>query len=90
MRRRAFSIRKFATTARRLIDGFVEWADARWYMTGLLFPALVLAIMLGLVAGLGSSWLWPVVFLIAVPALVVVFFTKREGFTAAKPGWHLR
>ena len=31
----------------RVVARFVEWAVARWYIYGLLFPVLVAAILLG-------------------------------------------
>jgi uncharacterized membrane protein YjjB (DUF3815 family) len=69
---------------------FVAWTDARWYAKGLLFPALLTAILLGVLAALGSWWLWPVVLLIAVPALLVLIPSARDAFAAYKQPWHFR
>ena len=81
---------KFADSLRRVSNDFVEWTDARWYVKSLLFPALLAAILLGVLAALGSWWLWPLVLLIAIPALLVVIPSAREAFAKVKPGWHLR
>lgn len=82
--------RKIASSLRRVSDDLSEWTDARWYVKGLIFPALIASILLGVLATGGSWWLWPVVLLIAVPALLVVTPSAREAFAATKPGWHLR
>ena len=82
--------RKFASSVRRVSNDLSEWTDARWYVKGLLFPALITSILLGVLAAGGSWWLWPVVLLIAVPALLVVTPSAREAFAATKPAWHLR
>ncbi|MEE8491507.1 MAG: hypothetical protein V3S60_07675 [Acidimicrobiia bacterium] len=82
--------RKFVHSLRSISDDFTEWTEARWYVKGLLFPALVTSILLGVLAAAGSWWLWPVALLIAVPALLVVVPSAREAFATTKPGWHLR
>ncbi len=82
--------RNLGASLRMASDMLVAWTDARWYVKGLLFPALLTAILLGVVAALGSWWLWPVVLLIAVPALLVVIPSARDAFAAYKQPWHLR
>jgi len=82
--------RNLGASLRRASDIFVDWTDARWYVKGLLFPALLTAILLGVVAALGSWWLWPVVLLIAVPVLLVVIPSARDAFAAHKQRWYRR
>ncbi len=82
--------RKFVHSLHSISDDLTEWTEAHWYVKGLLFPALVTSILLGVLAAAGSWWLWPVVLLIAVPALLVVVPSAREVFATTKPGWHLR
>jgi endonuclease/exonuclease/phosphatase (EEP) superfamily protein YafD len=73
----------------RVVIPFVEWAADRWYIAGLLLPILIAAILLGLIASLGSWWLWPAVALLAVPALAIVFTPSEERPVVDAAGWHL-
>jgi hypothetical protein len=73
----------------RVVVRFVEWAVVRWYIYGLPFPVLVVAILLGVFASLGSWWLWPVVAFLAVPTLAVVHPRSKERPAADTAGWHL-
>ncbi len=73
----------------RVVVAFVEWAVLRWYIKGLLYPALVAAILLSVLASLGSWWLWPVVALLGVPALAVVLMPSKERPVVDTAGWHL-
>ncbi len=73
----------------RLRIAFAESVAARWYLRLLLFPTLVAAILLGLIASLGSWWLWPLVPLLAVPVLVVVFTPTESRPVLDASGAHL-
>ena len=68
---------------------FAESVAARWYLRLLLFPTLVAAILLGLIASLGSWWLWPLVPLLVVPVLVVVFTPTESRPILDASGAHL-
>ena len=68
---------------------FADWVAARWYICVLLFPVLVAAILLGIVASLGLWWLWPVVALFAVPVLVIVFTPSESRPILDASGAHL-
>ena len=66
------------------------WGADRWYVHGLLFPALLAAILIGAVAVTGVWWLWIVAAVIAVPALVIVLPAGGDGAPADPVGLHLR
>lgn len=74
----------------RVVARFIESATARWYTYGLLFPALVAAILLTVIASQGSWWLWPVVALLGFPALAVVLQPPENRPVGDGVGWHLR
>jgi hypothetical protein len=71
-------------------SSFDRWVDVHWYLMGLLFPALLAAILLGAVASSGYWWLWPVTVLIAVPTLSVIVSVTSRSSPVDTPGWHLR
>jgi len=73
----------------RLVN-FVELAVVRWHISGLLFSALVAAILLGVLASVGSWWLWPVVAFLGAPALAVVLKSSENRPVVDAAGWHLR
>ena len=66
------------------------WGAGRWYVRGLLFPALLAAILFGAVAVTGLWWLWIVATLIAVPALVIVAPPGGDAGSAESFGAYLR
>lgn len=68
---------------------FAEWVAARGYARVLLFPTLVAAILVGLVASLGWWWLWPLVPLLVAPVLIVVFTPTQARPIADASGAHL-
>jgi len=73
----------------RVRISFAESVAARRYLRPLLFPTLVAAILLGLIASLGFWWLWPLVPLLAVPVLVVVFTPTESRPILDASGAHL-
>ena len=58
-----------------------------WYVLALLLPAMIAAILLGVLAWLGAWWLWPVAIALGLPPLIIVWPNTGEGDGA---GWHLR
>ncbi|MDH3471419.1 MAG: hypothetical protein OEM94_08910, partial [Acidimicrobiia bacterium] len=62
-------------------------APRPWYVLALLLPALIAAILLGVLAFMSAWWLWPVVVALGVPPLIIVWPKPGEGNGAA---WHLR
>jgi hypothetical protein len=74
---------------RVLVDGYAAWGADRWYVVGLVLPALIGVIVLGMFAALGWWWLWPIVVGVGVPATLVIWPTSRERHSADEFGWHL-
>ena len=75
-----------AEAARR----YGDQAGRRWYVGGMLFPAYLAAILLGLFAALGAWWLWPVAALLGVSSTVVVVTAAGRERNGAETPWHLR
>ncbi len=71
-------------------SSFDRWVEVHWHLIGLLFPALLAAILLGAIASTGYWWLWLAALLIAVPALSIVGSVTRQSSAADMRGWHLR
>ncbi len=69
------------------LGGRPEAQPRQWYIVGSLFPALVAAILLAVLAAMGSWWLWPAVIALGLPPLLIVWPQPHEGNGA---GWHLR